>query len=721
MTTVITDLSRTVLDDADTDDWTGTDGLDTSAPDPVEASGSLGLVVSTETQEAYDTITSDDWSAGGTFSVWCRAYGAMDTKSAGGIQLVIGDGTDRNGYHVGGSDVTGFRHFEGPVEWANFIIDPANLPLDVTNFAGTEANLTLSAVTQVGVAYKTLAKSVGGSRNCHVDIMRWANIGEAITIIGGTTAGAAGNMAEAAAADRSTASTDAHGVVHELASGVYGIQGNIVFGSTVGTSNQYWTEVNATYAWEDRGLSIDNYYQFSIIGDTGVTCEYSFTACIFTVPQATSASFDANDTLLDVVTMAACTFAGFDRGIETSQDTGDNWTNCIYSGNGTIVANGCDLTGSTVSAHLIPIIDAQDETSYDNSPTTEGSFTSGAGYAVGDIIWLEDGSKVTVDALGIGSEVQDFTVEAGYGGIVLAEPGVAIAQDKTDGSGGGFTLTPDVDNFAESSALEYNLAVDPDGELDDMTFTMGTVDSHAIEFGTSIPAAITLRGMDFFGYSGTNDLNDSIFHFLDTSGTITVNIIDCTNDGGGFSYRSEGATIDLVIAPKTTKVTVVDSAGDPINAARVLLETADTGGGAGFPYQASTTSLTQAAGTATCTTTAAHLLATGDYVVIRGASIEGYNKQAQITVTGGSTFTYTVDSGLGSPAGGTPIVSYAPLSGLTSTLGVIQSSKTWPASQGLSGRSRKSTASPYFKTARFTIADASGGSDIIVQMIQDGT
>ena len=717
MTTTITD-QRTELDDCDVNDWTGTDGLDTSAPDPVEASGSLGMVVSTETQEAYDTITSDDWSAGGTFSIWGRAYGAMDTLSAGGIQAVIGDGTDRNGYHVGGSDVTGFRHFEGPVEWANFVVDPANLPLDVTNFAGTEANLTLSAVTQVVVAYKTLAKSVGGSRNCHVDIPRWADIGQGITLRGGTTSGAAGNMAEAASADRSTSSGAAHGVVHELAAGVYGIQGNIKLGDSASANDQYWTESNVTYAWEDRDLSIDNYYRFEVVGRATQTSSYIFTACIFTVPQAASAHFDANDNLIDVVTTTGCTFVGFDRGVETSQDTGDDWTNCIYSGNGTIVANGCDLTGSTVSAHLIPIITAQDETSYDNSPTTEGTFSGGTGYAVGDIIWLDDGSKITVDTLS-GSAVLTFTVEAGYGGSVLAEPNVAIAQDKTDGSGGGFTLTPDVDNFAESSALEYNLAVDPDGELDDMTFTMGTVDSHAIEFGTSIPAAITLRGMDFFGYSGTNDLNDSIFHFLDTSGTITVNIIDCTNDGGGFSYRSEGATIDLVIAPKTTKVTVVDSAGDPINAARVLLETADTGGGAGFPYQASTTSLTQAAGTATCTTTAAHLLATGDYVVIRGAGTEGYNKTAQITVTGASTFTYSVDSGLGSPAGGTPVVSYAPLSGLTSTLGVIQSSKTWPASQGLSGRSRKSTASPYYKTARFTIADASGGSDITVQMISD--
>lgn len=76
---------------------------------------------------------------------------------------------------------------------------------------------------------------------------------------------------------------------------------------------------------------------------------------------------------------------------------------------------------------------------------------------------------------------------------------------------------------------------------------------------------------------------------------------------------------------------------------------------------AAISSITQVAGVATVTTTAPHGLnsATTSYLAnITGASPAGYNvNAAAITVTGASTFTYTVSSGLASPATGTPVYS----------------------------------------------------------------
>jgi hypothetical protein len=112
-------------------------------------------------------------------------------------------------------------------------------------------------------------------------------------------------------------------------------------------------------------------------------------------------------------------------------------------------------------------------------------------------------------------------------------------------------------------------------------------------------------------------------------------------------------------------------------------------------------------------------MATNDYVVIRGAGDELYNKVAQITVTSTTQFTYTVDSGASASAGGTPVVSYVGIYGLTSASGIVQASKTWPASQSLVGWARKSTSSPYYKQATLSIADASGGSDISALMLSD--
>ena len=62
------------------------------------------------------------------------------------------------------------------------------------------------------------------------------------------------------------------------------------------------------------------------------------------------------------------------------------------------------------------------------------------------------------------------------------------------------------------------------------------------------------------------------------------------------------------------------------------------------------TTLTQTSGTATATTTANHNLQTGDIVTVSNATPAGYNGDVVITSTGANTFTYSVDSGLSSPA-----------------------------------------------------------------------
>ncbi|WP_455363598.1 hypothetical protein [[Eubacterium] cellulosolvens] len=262
-------------------------------------------------------------------------------------------------------------------------------------------------------------------------------------------------------------------------------------------------------------------------------------------------------------------------------------------------------------------------------------------------------------------------------------------------------------------------------ELDNCTFSIGGNAHHAIRFGANVLHDITLTGIEFTGFSSTADANNSTLRFDGTSGSINVNLVGCTVDGNPATTSNVGVddaagiTVTLVVDPVTTKVTAIDEDGNAVANARVFLETADNGGGSGFPYQASTTSLTQTGGTATCTTAAAHGLATNDYVVIRGAGDELYNKVAQITVTGASTFTYTVDSGASASAGGTPVVSYVALYGLTATTGIVQASKTWPASQSLTGWARKSTTSPYYRQSSLAIADASGGSDVTALMILD--
>ena len=91
-------------------------------------------------------------------------------------------------------------------------------------------------------------------------------------------------------------------------------------------------------------------------------------------------------------------------------------------------------------------IDAQDETSYDNAPATEGVFVGGTGYANLDVILMSDGSTVTVDLQSAGVITQ-FTVDSDTSRGAAAA--VLLSQISVVPTGGsGFTMTPDVDNIA---------------------------------------------------------------------------------------------------------------------------------------------------------------------------------------------------------------------------------------------------------------------------------
>jgi len=65
------------------------------------------------------------------------------------------------------------------------------------------------------------------------------------------------------------------------------------------------------------------------------------------------------------------------------------------------------------------------------------------------------------------------------------------------------------------------------------------------------------------------------------------------------------------------------------------------------------TSITRASTTATATTSVPHGLTTGDTITILGADVVAYRKTTAVTVTGASTFTYSVTGSPATPAVGT--------------------------------------------------------------------
>jgi hypothetical protein len=289
---------------------------------------------------------------------------------------------------------------------------------------------------------------------------------------------------------------------------------------------------------------------------------------------------------------------------------------------------------------------------------------------------------------------------------------VSVDLNGADISGSSFSGG---DLAADDAYIDWDTNADPDGELDDLSFTMGANSHHAIELGTNTPSSITLRGWTVSGFSAANGNNDSVI-YNNSGKAVTVNVYD---NSGTISYKNgASATTDIVVQPVSLSVHVDDPDGNDLSGARVWVPV--TSGAGGYPYQDTVTSVTRVGTTATVSHTA-HGLATNDYVDINGATDEDtWNGTFQVTVSDADTYTYTMPgTPASSPATGTITSTFVVISGTTDANGDISKSKSYSADQPFSGRVRYSS-DPYYKTAPISgTIDSSNGLTVNVQMIDD--
>lgn len=376
MAITITD-NRIVLSQVDaTTGWTATDGPTTftTGPTPIEATACLGMQASNDIQNAYIAITSDNYSNGGSLFVWMTDRAAFDTTVNGGIGIQVGDGTNRIAYHVGGSDGTGFRHEVGPVKWANFQLDLANKPANFTAIAGSEASLNEAAITQVGVYFETIAKSVGGADNVFWDIIRFADNGVGIEVYGGTI-GTPETWLQVTIEDRNEGTLRAHGIIRRVGSGAYSIQGNISIGDATGTASTYINSTSETFLWEDRGQSTNNYYRFNCVGNGTGTTDVNFDACTFICPTSGSINFSNVNVTADV---RSSVITGFTQGISTG-GSGNVWTGNTYTRCGQLVTTGTNLLNSVFSGYTGAVNTSQ---LYWNTTTNPSGSINGSSFTM---------------------------------------------------------------------------------------------------------------------------------------------------------------------------------------------------------------------------------------------------------------------------------------------------------------------------------------------------
>ena len=288
-----------------------------------------------------------------------------------------------------------------------------------------------------------------------------------------------------------------------------------------------------------------------------------------------------------------------------------------------------------------------------------------------------------------------------------------LGCNEVDAGGGSLLgckiLAPTV--AADSYGLLWATATDPNGELDGMSFSKGTASHHAIEFGATVPTTITLTGIDFTGFSGTSTA--ATLNFLRTTGTTTVNLVGCS---GTVTAQVTGShTVEFVVDPVTLSVHVQTSAGADIVGARVYIPAATTGP---LPFE-DTVTITRVTTTATVAHTG-HGLATNQWVKIEGAVQEEYNGAKQITYIDANSYSYTVSGTPTTPATGTIDATAIIIFGVTDANGDISDQRSYSSNQDFTGRIRKSSASPYYKTFDLSgTVDSTSGLPLTVAMISD--
>lgn len=134
-----------------------------------------------------------------------------------------------------------------------------------------------------------------------------------------------------------------------------------------------------------------------------------------------------------------------------------------------------------------------------------------------------------------------------------------------------------------------------------------------------------------------------------TGGTINGTTIGATTPSTG-KFTTLSASVELIVPAGTT----AQRPANPVNGdIRYNTTTLQYEGFSTVAAQTTISTITNVTTTATVTTVANHNLQTGNYLTITGCTPSAYNGSFSITVTGDTTFTYTM---LSNPGGSATVV-----------------------------------------------------------------
>ncbi len=408
MAVTITDR-RTLIDEADdTTGWTGDVTPNTNTVQFAESTGSMAQIVSKVSAYLYHThgASIDCSGTGKLVYVWMRNKADPLSLALGGMGISLGDGSDLVGYHIAGADKAVFRHNTVNPYFMCMLLDTSRLPTDKVVWIGTDT-LDYSALTQFGSECDNGdSKAVGGVANYFTDIIRVGNLGLRIT--GGTTDDR-GTFKEMSVEDSSTANLKAYGIIRELSSGIYGVQGMLTFGTT-DAGDSWFQDSGVTVIFEDRLVENDK-WKFIVEGNPTPGEETHFILSSSNIQTAGPDLFvDFSSRGINELDIQNTNFTGARKGFKLAGST--DATNHVFNYNiltdcgpvsaGRVPIRNCTFQSSTSAASGAlwwdSFTDIKDSSFLNNSMLDSG-IHKGLNYPSGYGIRHDDAGTVVYDNL----------------------------------------------------------------------------------------------------------------------------------------------------------------------------------------------------------------------------------------------------------------------------------------------------------------------------------
>jgi hypothetical protein len=343
-----TDL-RSVQNDCENDgDWIpagNTTDLDTELI--YEGSGAIAFQA-TDSSIAVYTGTLRDGATTGSISLTNQEVitllvkdNLIATESLGGIQVVVGDGTNRIGYHVGGVDNIGLVLYGAYVAYR---LDLSNVPTSFTTYAGSEASLNTSSITELGYGTIHAVPARGSVNNAFFDVIRASDPATTYDFrIDGGGVGTEIDMDSIYTADFNT--TNGWGIVNRDFGTQYSIQANIEWGDTA--ANSYFKDSGKQLFFKGAGIGTGR-HKLRIVGGNGFTNSFEVDNCTF-VSSGELAIFDFSDANHNICKISDSGFINFGAITYPAQSAGNRTlTNVTFSNCGQVDFDGIDATGCKI-------------------------------------------------------------------------------------------------------------------------------------------------------------------------------------------------------------------------------------------------------------------------------------------------------------------------------------------------------------------------------------